>query len=42
MSLEDSRPKNSKELKEECTFRMELERLGIAYMVLKPGNTKKK
>jgi hypothetical protein len=42
MSLEQTRVKNQKEEKEECTIRMELERLGIVYMVLKPGNTKQK
>ena len=42
VSLEENRVKTEKERKEECTFRMELERLGLAYMVLKPGNTQKK
>lgn len=41
-SLERMRPSTNKELKEECTIRLELERMGLAYLVLKPSNTKQK
>lgn len=42
ISLETQKPLNAKEDKEECTIRLELDRLGLAYIILKPYNTKSK